>query len=486
VSVLVVGGGITGLVAARSLARDGVPVLLAEAGPRLGGKVSTERIDGFTIEHGPDSYLATRPAAVSLARELGLGEELVGTRDPRAVYIRHRGRLVPMPEGLGLVLPTRAMPFARTRLFSWPEKLRMATDVVAPRRLGPDDVAVGAFLRARLGDPLVQRLAGPLVGGVYGTPIDELSLDAVVPTLRTAEREHRSLLLAGLADGRAMRRAAAKRRAAGPAGPRPLGVFVSLRGGMDTFTDAIAASAADAGAELRTGLAVRGLARSGLGVAATFGDGTTATFEAVVIATPANVAAVLLDQELPGGARALEAIPHGTSILVTLAYPRRAVAHELVGHGYLVPAAEGGPISACTWSSEKWPDRAPDGTVLLRMFVRDEGASTSLPEADLVAAARADAERTLRITGEPMLVRVARYERAMPRYTVGHLGRVAAVEDAMTAWPAVTVAGASYRGVGLPDCVTQGQAAAARVGEWLGASAAGGEPAIAAAIATRA
>ena len=165
-SVLVVGGGITGLVAARSLALDGVPVVLAEASQRLGGKVSTEHAEGFTIEHGPDSFLATRPAGSALVRELCLGDELVGTAGTRTVYIRHRGRLVPMPEGLGLVLPTRALPFARSRLFSWPEKIRMARDVVAPRSMPADDTAVGVFLRRRLGDPLVERLAGPLVGGV--------------------------------------------------------------------------------------------------------------------------------------------------------------------------------------------------------------------------------------------------------------------------------------------------------------------------------
>ncbi len=480
-SVLVVGGGITGLVAARSLARDGVPVTLAEAGPRLGGKVSTERFDGFTVEHGPDSFLATRPAAVSLARDLGLGDELVGTLDPRAVFIRHRGALVPMPEGLGLVLPTRAMPFARSRLFSWPEKARMARDVVMPRRMPAGDVAVGTYLRSRLGDPLVERLAGPLVGGVYGTPIDDLSLDAVVPQLRTAEREHRSLLFAGLADGRAMRRAAAKRRAAaaaashgsggGPAAPRPLGAFASLRGGMDVLTSTLAASADAAGASLTTGLAVRDLWRSGAGVSARFADGDVRRFDACVIAAPGTVAAVLLDSALPAASRTLDRIAHGTSVLVTLAYPRGHVRHELVGHGYLVPASEGGPISACTWTSQKWSDRAPDGTVLLRMFVRDDASAWSLADAEVVAAARADAEKTLTIQGQPLFTRVVRYEHAMPRYTVGHLGRVTAIEAAMGAWPAVTLAGASYRGVGLPDCVTQGLAAAERVRTRIGAGA---------------
>ncbi len=466
-SVLVVGGGITGLAAARALARHGVPVILAEAGERLGGKVRTERFEGFTVEQGPDSFLTTRPAAVLLARELGLGDELVGTRDPRAVYIRHRGRLVPMPEGLGLVLPTRAMPFARTRLFSWPEKLRMAVDVVSPRRLGAEDVAVGTFLRRRLGDPLVDRLAGPLVGGVYGTPIDELSLDAVVPQLRTAEHDHRSLLFAGLADGRAMRRAASARAAAasaaGQPASKPLGVFASLRGGMDRLTDDAAASARDAGVDICTGFGVRSLVRAGSGVAARFGSGSLVRFDAAVIAAPAPVAAILLADELPGASRALGGVPHGTSILVTLAYRREQVDHELIGHGYLVPPTEGGAIAACTWTSEKWPDRAPEGTVLLRMFVRDEGTWTLLPDDALIAAARADVERTLRITGEPLFVRVGRHDASMPRYTVGHLRRVAAIEAAMTEWPAVVATGASYRGVGLPDCVTQGLAAAATI-----------------------
>lgn len=480
--VLVVGGGITGLVAARALARQGVAVMLAEGGPRLGGKVATESADGFTVEGGPDSLLATRPAGVGLVRELGLAGGLIGTSGVRTVHIRHRGRLVPMPEGLGLVLPTRAMPFARTRLFSWPEKLRMARDLLSPRSMPADDIAVGAYLRRRLGDPLVERLAGPLVGGVYGTPIDELSLDAVVPALRAAEREHRSLLLAGLADGRRLRRMAAERAAANPAAG-PLGAFVSLRDGMGSLAEATAASAAGAGADLRTGLRVRSLARSGAGVAAGFADGSSARFEAAVVATPANAAAVLLDGPLPAVAELLDGIRHGTSVLVTLAYPRQRVGHDLRGHGYLVPRSEGGPIAACTWSSEKWAGRAPSGAALLRMFVRDEGAATSLSDADLVAAARADAERTLSIAGGPTLVRTARWEHAMPRYTVGHVGRVAAIEAAMGAWPAVTLAGASYRGVGLPDCIAAGQAAAARVMERLGGRAVPGEPPVAAAAA---
>jgi oxygen-dependent protoporphyrinogen oxidase len=483
--VLVVGGGITGLAAARALARDGVPVTLVEAGERLGGKVSTERLDDLVIEHGPDSFLATRPAAITLARELGLGDELVGTLDPRKVYIRHHGELVPMPEGLGLVLPTRALPFARTQLFSWPEKLRMGKDVVWPRMLGTSDIAVGTFLRRRLGDALVDRLAGPLVGGVYGTPIDELSLDAVVPQLRVAERDHRSLLFAGLADGRAMRRAARDRastaasaaEASAQPARKPLGVFVSLRGGMDRLIDALAADLGRADVELHAGLEIRSLSRAGQGVRAGFGDGTTRRFDAAVLAIPAPISARLLAAELPAASEKLLMIPHGTSLLITLAYRRQNVGRELVGHGYLVPPTQGGAIAACTWSSEKWPERAPADIVLLRMFVRDDGAWTNLPADELVTAARADAEATLRIDRPPQLVRVSRHVGAMPRYTVGHLDRVAAIEAAVAEWPAVATTGASYRGVGLPDCVAQGLAAAATVRTRLGVATAAIEPA---------
>jgi oxygen-dependent protoporphyrinogen oxidase len=465
-SVLVVGGGITGLAAARSLALDGIPVALAEAGSRLGGKVSTERVDGFVIESGPDSILATRPAGIALARELGLGEELVGTRGMRRVYVRHRGRLVPIPEGLGLVLPTRALPFARTRLFSAPEKVRMTKDLVWPRTLGPEDVAVGTFLRARLGSPLVDRLAGPLVGGVYGTPIDELSLDAVVPQLRVAERDHRSLLLAGLADGRTMRSAAAAR----PPGEPALGTFASLRDGMGSLVTALAESLAASGVQVQSGRPVLALERAGTGVAARFADGSLGRFGAVVLATPAPVAARLLADGAPDAATALATIPHGSSIVIALGYPRTGIGRELDGHGYLVPAGEGGAISAATWASEKWPGRAPDDMVLVRLSVRDEPPWTTADDAILIAAARDDVERTLRISAEPVLARLTRWTGSMPRYTVGHLGRVATIDAAMAAWPAAALAGSSYLGVGLPDCVAQGQAAASRVRAWLGSS----------------
>lgn len=473
-SVLVVGGGITGLTAAHVLAGAGVPVTLVEAGDRLGGKVRTESVatavGEYLVEDGPDSVIATRPAAIALARELGLGSELIGVKEPRGVFIRHRGRLVPMPEGLGLVLPTRIRPFATTRLFSPLEKARMGLDVVMPRVIASGDEAVGAFLRRRLGDALVDRLAGPLVGGIYGTPIDELSLDAVLPTLRDSEREHRSLLLAGLAQGRAARAAReAAAAASAPASassphpaPRSLGMFVSLAGGMGRLTDMLGhVLRASALVEVRTGVGARVLQRRAGGLRAGLTDGSSLDVDIAIVTTPAPAAAALLEPIAPEVPPLLATIRHGSTAIVTLAYAASGFERPPAGHGFVVAAGEDLGISACTISSGKWLGRAPEGSVLLRAFVPD-GPLLDGSDEDLVRLARRDVERTLGARGEPSLVRVARWTSAMPRYTVGHLGRLAAIDAALADEPAVVLAGAAYRGVGIPDCVAQGRAAAAR------------------------
>ncbi len=485
-SVLVVGGGIAGLAAAHALARAGVPALLAEEGERLGGKIATERVDGFTIELGPDSMLATRPAGVALARAVGLGDALVGVREPRLVHVLRDGRPVPLPDGLGLVLPTKVRPFVATRLFSWPEKARMALDLVLPRLLGPEDEPVGGFLRRRLGAALVDRLAGPLVGGIYGTSIDELSLDAVVPTLRDAEARHRSLLLAGLADGRRMRAAAAAQAAAGGdatgggptggaagrRGSRPLGVFASIQGGMGDLVDAVAGACAAASiVELATRTRVVAIAPDGAGVRARLSDGRSPRFDGAIIAVPGPAAAALVEPFASAAAAAIASIPHASSAVVTLAYPDEAFPEPPVGHGWLVPRSEGLPVSALTWSSGKWTGRAPDGWVLVRAFLPGEPAGTRT-DAELVAFARDALRRLAGIDAEPALVRVSAFQGSMPRYTVGHLDRVVRAEAGLAPWPAIRLAGAPYRGIGLPDCVAGAEAAVAGLLDRLDVAAA--------------
>lgn len=467
-TVVVAGGGITGLAAAYELALAGVPVRLMEPTARLGGKIQTRRVDGMLVEDGPDSFIAYRPAATALARELGMGDELIGTTVPRIVHIRTRGRLIPIPDGVGLVLPTRIAPLLATRLFSPLEKLRMGLDLVLPRSTA-DDVSIGAFLRRRLGPALVARLGDPLIGGIYGASVDELSMDAVVPQLRVAERDHRSLLLASLAQGR--RRAAAGRHGpaaatSGPAGGMPGGgsAFLSLRGGMGSLVDRlVAALASRPGVDLRQGTGVAGVERQAGRLTVRLADGSAMPAEAVILAGPAGASATALANLAPDAATALAEIPHGSTAVVSLAYRADQLEVPAGHHGFLVARDEPLSFGACTWSSVKWPGRAPDGWVLARVFLG--GRSSSLRDADaaLVATVHRDLATVVPIRGTPAAHWVARWPDAMPRYTVGHGRRVAAVSAALRDQPDVAVTGAALGGVGVPDCIDQGRAAARRV-----------------------
>ncbi len=456
-TVLVVGGGITGLTTAYTLARSGIPTTLVEASDRLGGKIRTENVDGFLVESGPDSFISYRPAALELARELGLEDSIIAPTNPRTVWIRARGRFVRMPEGMGLVLPTRLTPFITTEMFSPLEKLRIGLDLIQPRDGHGGDVSVGTFLRRRLGGALVDRLAGPLLGGVYGTPIDELSLDAVVPQLREAERQHRSLLLASLASGRGA-------RVRGSSSP-----FVSLAGGMGQLTGAlVGAIDRHGGVEVRMKSKVVSLEWHGGGFDACLANGEILRPEAAVLASPGPATAGLLDGIAPAAAAYVRSITHGSTAVVSLGYQLEQFTNTPSGHGFLVAAGEPLAIDACTMSSMKWAGRASDGTVLLRVFVgtRSPGVLAG-SDAELVALVERDLGLTMGVRGAPIMVRVARSIGQMPKYTVGHLERVAGANEALAGLPNLAIAGAAFRGVGVPDCIAQGRAAAARVGEAL-------------------
>ena len=466
-AVVVAGGGITGLAAAWELARAGIAVELYEASDRLGGKIRTEHIDGFVVEDGPDSFISYRPAAAALARELGLGSEIIGTTEPRTVHIRTGGRFVPLPDGIGLVLPTRMAPFVATRLFSPLEKLAMARDLLLPRSPADQDVSIGWFLRRRLGPALVARLGDPLIGGIYGASVDELSLDAVVPQLRTAEREHRSLLLASLAQGRARARAS-------EAGiPAPKGsLFLSLRGGMGCLIDALADRLSDdPNVRIRLGVGVADVRRGSGGLALRLSDGATVRADGVVLAGPARASAAAVADLVPAAAAALAGVPQGSTAVVSLAYRADQLASR-PGHGFLVARDEPLVFGACTWSSVKWAGRAPDGMLLARAFLGERSPGLlARPDDEVAATVHADLARVAGIAGAPAFSRVARWAEAMPRYTIGHLGRVAALDEAMRALPDVAVTGAAVRGVGVPDCVEQGRSAARRIAALLGGSA---------------
>lgn len=504
--VLVVGGGITGLAAAWECVRAGVPVTVAEAGPAFGGKVSSERVHGFVIEHGPDSFVAYRPAALAIIGELGMGAEVIGVTARRAVHLRVDGRLHPLPDGMGMVLPRRLGPFVTTRILRPHHKLRAGLDLVMPRRLGPQDTSIGAFLRSRLGDGVVERFAEPMVGGIYGAGVDDLSLDAVLPTLRASEQRHRSLMLASLAEGRAAAPPRGRTRNAAPGTPAqtppgrggtgappgaPPSPFRSLSRGMGSLPEGLVHALREAGAALLTGSPVVGLERRGSAVLASLGDESRAGigsgpaagprqdagpkdvvwpsthFEGVVLAVGAAPMGRLLEPHAPQASAALRGIPHTTSTVVTLALPESGFGEPPTAHGWL--EAGPAPISGATISSAKWPGRAPDGVVLVRAFVPQRlGPLAAAEEATLVGAVLRHVEAVLGFRGAPILTRVTRWSAAMPVYTVGHLERAASVDAAVAQLPGWAVAGSALHGVGVPECIADGRRAAQAVIDRIG------------------
>ncbi|MDO8122601.1 protoporphyrinogen oxidase [Isoptericola sp. b490] len=449
---LVVGAGITGLAAAFELAGSGHDVVLVER-DRLGGRIRTERIDGFLIEHGPDSFVAYRPGAVRLADALGIGDDVVPVVPPRSVHLRVHGRMEPMPAGMGMVLPTRIGPFARTRILSWPQKLRAVADLVMPRVLGPQDMAIGALLRRRVGPGVVARFADPLVGGIYGASVDDLSIDAVLPMLRDYERKHRSLVLASLAQGRTASR---------PGDPEG-SPFRSMRGGMGQLVDALVAALDALGVQPRVGVSVLSLAPSAEGARAALSDGTELEVAGVVLAGGAPSSADLLAEIAPDAARTLRQVRYGSTRSVHLAYDEDAFDTPPTGHGYLEAGPERTPVTGVTLASRKWPGRAPDGSVLVRAFVPDRvGAAASLGDDDLLDTVAAHVGRVLGATRSPRLRHLVRWTDAMPTYTVGHRSRARSVSDALAHTP-VRVAGSALNGVGVPDCITDGRRLAAEL-----------------------
>jgi oxygen-dependent protoporphyrinogen oxidase len=477
--VAVVGGGIAGLAAAHRLVELGrqrvLPVYLTllEAGSRLGGNIRTEHLDvpvrlsgrverpdRLLVEAGPDGFVTAGPWALALAERLGLGSRVVGPNmHHRRTYVLHGGRLHALPEGFLLLAPSRVWPVVRSSLFSWRGKARMALDLVLPRARSGGDESLASFVTRRLGSEALERVAAPLAAGIHATASQRLSLAATFPRFRDLEREHRSLIL-GLRRGGATLRAPRNGRAPAPAPP-----FATLAGGMgelvDVLEDRLPTGAVDLGrpvaALLRGTRGARWEVRSA--------DGRALEADAVILAGEAHrMAAVVrgLDGEL---ARSLTAIPYTSSVTVTLAYPRTAVRHALDAWGFVVAPTEPCAVRACTFTSVKYPGRAPADVALLRVSLGHAAAAALLDrdDATLGRAAHEGVAALLGITAPPVLVRVARHRRVLPQYEVGHLDRVAAIEGRLASLPGLALVGAAYRGVGITDIVRSAEETAERV-----------------------
>ncbi len=458
----VIGGGIAGLTAAHALHQAGHRVHLFEADDTLGGKIQTSPFAGVDLDRGPDSVLARVPYAVDLIRRLGLEDELL-PQPPGSAYIYSRGELRRIPEGNVLGIPTDLEALAASGVVSEAAVKRAAEDLERPDDRPDGDESVGSLIRRRLGDEILERLVDPLLGGINAGDSDRLSLAAGAPQIAAAASGTEASLIAAL---RAQRAAAP----VPPPGTPPAPVFYTLRKGLGRLIEALveAISADHSGtepADLRVGSAVTELVRVGDGWEVRTADDVTPV-DGVVIATPAFVAARLLDQEAPEAARGLAAIDYSSVVLLALAFPDSAAGRPLDSSGYLVPRVEGLMLTAASWSSSKWPHLAKPGRFLVRASAGRFGDERALAMDDdtLLAAILADLGTTMDLRGEPDEVRITRWHRSFPQYTPGHLERVDAIEAALgAAAPGIALAGAAYRGVGIPACINSAHQAVARL-----------------------
>jgi protoporphyrinogen/coproporphyrinogen III oxidase len=452
--VAVIGGDIAGLSAARALHRQGLSVVLLEAARRFGGVIRTERADGFLLEAGPDTILASKPEGLRLCLELGLGDRVVPTDAHRsAVFVVRRGRLHPLPAGMVLGVPTRIGPLLRSGLFTWRGKLRMALEPWVPARRDAADEPVASFVRRRLGREALEIVGEPLLAGIHAGDAERLSLAATFPRLHEIEARSRSLV-------RGLRVPPQTAERGAPTG------FVSLAGGLAELVDALVADLPPEA--LRKGSRVSAV-RGDDGGFTIDSDAGPVGARAVVVALPPPRAAPLVEAIIPEAARLLAAVRFASTATVLLGYRRESVCHPLDGYGLLVPRGEGLRTTAVSFSSTKLPGRAPEGHVLLRGFIGGihDAGTPGLNDADLAATVEREMRPLLGIDGEPVLRRVYRWPEATPQMEVGHLDRVAAIDGRLAAVPGLFLTGAGLRATGIPDVVADATRTAAAVGRRL-------------------
>jgi oxygen-dependent protoporphyrinogen oxidase len=447
--VAVVGGGISGLAAAHALLHGGgARVTLLEADRRLGGKIRSERIAGAVVDVGAESLLTRVPAALELCRELGLEGELVPPSQ-MATSVWTRGRLRELPGNVLGGMPDGVTPLLRSGILSPLGVARSSLDLVLPAAPTDGDRAVGELIGRRLGRQALDRLVDPLLGTIYGADCDQLSLRATAPQLERLANENRSLIR-GL-------RAAKAPPASGP-------LFMGLPGGLERIVARLRERLR--GAELRCGVAVTRLDRTGDGRYRLSGPGCEPLVaDGVVIAAPAGQAGRILAAAGPAAATLLEAIGYTPAVVVTLRYPAESLPGPLPGAGFLVPQSERRLLGACTWLSAKWPHLAETGETWLRCSIsrRDAARALDLDEQTLVEELSAELGEAMGLRGEPLDALVTRWEEALPLYRPGHLERVDRIERELSRrLPRVALAGAAYRGIGVPQCIAQGRAAAER------------------------
>ena len=455
---IVIGGGITGLAACYRLQREAaqrdipLDVTLLEASGRVGGVIQTEHRDGFLIEHGPDAFISTKPSAKALCEELGIADQLIGTNPKvRRSFVIRNGTLHPVPEGFYMMAPGSFKPFLKTPLFSWHGKLRMVLDLVIPRRERDIDEAVAHFVRRRLGTEAFTRMAQPMIGGIYTSDAENLSLKATFPRFLEMEKTHGSIIKAL----RAQKKQAAQ-TSRDTSGPR-YGLFLSFKSGMQTLinrlTEAVSGS-------IRLNAKVEHVQQTpdDNGWIVSLANGETLNSELLCIALPTPQTGVLVQNISKPLATKLNTIPYASSATVNFAFRRSDVTHPLDGMGFVVPATENLSLIGCSFSSVKFESRAPDEHVLLRAFVGEPTSKKS--EAELIELCQADLTPLLGFKNAPRFAIVSKHSQAMAQYQVGHQDVVGDIDRFVGELQGFALAGNGYDGVGIPDCIRSGEAAA--------------------------
>jgi oxygen-dependent protoporphyrinogen oxidase len=461
----IIGGGIAGLSAAYYAAKQipNAEITLLESDSRWGGKISTDRVvfdDGqFIIEGGPDTFLASKPWGVALCRELGLGDRLHGTNPKtKNTYVLNRNRLSPLPEGLAMMIPSDIPSILRSRLISWTGKARMGFDFLQPAKNISEDESLGAFVSRRLGREAYENLIEPLMSGIYAGDGDQLSLMSTFPYLRDLEVRHGSLARGAIE----MRK---KMTASGQKVQGSRSAFLTPTTGLAEIVEALTAYLELHNVDMRLDtralcITKRQAPIENYGIELASGEILEA--EAVILATPAPISGTLLafDAELSS---VLRSIPYASTATVSLAYRQSDLSSPLNGYGYVIPRREGRKALACTWTSTKFPHRAPDEYTLIRVFIGRAGQDVPWNKDDLLKIAKEEVSLTSGITAEPIISRVFIWESAMPQYNLGHPEKLKQIDSALEKYPSLALAGNGYRGIGIPDCIHSGEVAVEKI-----------------------
>ncbi|MGA8272083.1 MAG: protoporphyrinogen oxidase, partial [Candidatus Sulfotelmatobacter sp.] len=456
--IAIIGGGISGLSAAFALEEHrragAVDYVLYESSPHVGGVLRTEQIQGCIVEAGPDSFLTEKSWATDLCRTLGLGDHLIGSNDAdRKTYILVRGHLIPMPDGLMFLVPTKILPTAFSPLFSWTTKLRMAQELFHPPRAAETDESVASMVERHYGAEMVDRLADPLLSGVYGGTAASLSARAVLPRFAEMERAHGSL-------GRAM--LAARKKSQHPANQPAAPLFTSLKSGMQQLVEALVSRVHQP--SLVTNTCVESIQPDAGGWTVSTGS-NSAHYDAIILAVPAFAAAKLLSTISPELSAELSSIAYSSSITVGLGYDRSVRQSLPPGFGFLVPRSEGKRLLAATFVHNKFPHRASEDRALLRCFFAGSTAENiwQLSDDAITAIVRTELQQILGLRSAPIFARVYKWKSAMAQYGVGHLERLDRIERLRQKLPFLALAGNAYRGIGVPDCIRSGRDAAEHI-----------------------